>query len=72
MKKGAVIATNARRSRANCVSRARLMTKMEKRCSGRDLALELAATKLSHKEARDWYRDLKAARKFLKVRRSRT
>jgi antitoxin (DNA-binding transcriptional repressor) of toxin-antitoxin stability system len=45
---------------------ARLVPENEKRCSGRELAEVFAGTKLSDDEARDWHRDLKAARKSTK------
>jgi hypothetical protein len=46
---------------------ARLEPDQEKRCTGRDLAEALARTELSSEEARAWHRDLKAARKTLKI-----
>jgi antitoxin (DNA-binding transcriptional repressor) of toxin-antitoxin stability system len=46
---------------------ARLVPDNEKVCTGRDLAEALAQTKLSDDEARAWHRDLKSARKTLKV-----
>jgi hypothetical protein len=46
---------------------ARLVPEKEKRCSGRELAEALATTELSVSEARDWHRDLKAARKSIKT-----
>jgi prevent-host-death family protein len=45
---------------------ARLVPEKKKRCSGRDLAEALAAADLCDEEARDWHRDLKAARKSIK------
>ena len=46
---------------------ARIKPDHEKRCSGRDLAEALAHADLSAEEARDWRRDLLAARKTLKT-----
>ena len=46
---------------------ARLVPDNEKVCTGRDLAEALAQTKLSDDEARACHRDLKSARKTLKV-----
>ncbi len=46
---------------------ARLEPESEKRCTGRDLAEALAGTVLSAEEARRWGRDLRAARKTLKL-----
>jgi antitoxin (DNA-binding transcriptional repressor) of toxin-antitoxin stability system len=50
---------------------ARLVPENEKRCSGRDLAEVVDKTKLSDEEARDWQRDLKAARKTIKSPRDK-
>jgi antitoxin (DNA-binding transcriptional repressor) of toxin-antitoxin stability system len=46
---------------------ARLAPEAEKRCTGRELADALNKTGLSPREARDWHRDLRAARKTLKT-----
>ena len=46
---------------------ARLAPEAEKRCTGRDLADALAQADLSPREARDWHRDLRTARKSLKT-----
>ena len=46
---------------------ARLAPETEKRCTGRDLADALATTELSPREARDWHRDLRIARKTLET-----
>ena len=46
---------------------ARLVPASEKTCVGRDLAEVLTKTNLPESEARAWHRDLKAARKALKV-----
>ena len=45
---------------------ARLVPSNEKVCFGRDLAEALTEINLSERDARAWYRDLKAARKSLK------
>ena len=45
---------------------ARIEPDREKRCTGRDLAEALSNAELSDQEARDWHRDLVAARKVLK------
>jgi len=44
---------------------ARLAPYEEKRCTGADLAKALRGAELSQAEAREWKRDLKAARKTL-------
>ena len=49
---------------------ARLEPDGEKRCTGRDLAGALAGAELPAAEARAWHRDLRAARKTLKVPRN--
>jgi antitoxin (DNA-binding transcriptional repressor) of toxin-antitoxin stability system len=46
---------------------ARLVPDDEKVCVGRELAEALAKTQLPEDEARDWRRDLQAARKALKA-----
>jgi hypothetical protein len=46
---------------------ARLMPGGEKICSGRDLAEVLSKGELSAEEAKAWRRDLKTARKALKL-----
>ena len=46
---------------------ARLVPEEEKVCVGRELAKALAKAELPENEARAWHRDLKAARKILKV-----
>ena len=46
---------------------ARIEPDHEKRCTGRDLAEAVARADLSAEEARDWHRDLLAARKTLKT-----
>jgi antitoxin (DNA-binding transcriptional repressor) of toxin-antitoxin stability system len=46
---------------------ARLVPDDEKVCVGRELAEALAKTQLPEDEARDWRRDLQAARKTLKA-----
>ena len=46
---------------------ARLGPDGEKRCTGRDLSEALAKTGLSAVEARAWHRDLRTARKALKL-----
>ena len=46
---------------------ARLVPDNKKVCLGRDLAETLAKTDLPENEARAWHRELKAARKSLKV-----
>jgi len=46
---------------------ARLEPGREKRCTGRDLSEALAEAGLSTKEARAWHRDLRSARKTLKI-----
>ena len=46
---------------------ARLEPDDEKRCTGRDLAEALARPDLSAEEARDWHRDLTAARGALQI-----
>jgi len=45
---------------------ARIEPDREKRCTGRDLAEALAQADLSAAEAREWHRDLLAARRPLK------
>ena len=45
---------------------ARIVQDNEKRCAGRDLAEALAKSELTAEEARDWHRDLRAARKTVK------
>lgn len=50
---------------------ARLVPENEKRCSGRDLAEAVGKTKLLDEDARDWQRDLKAARKTIKSPRDK-
>jgi hypothetical protein len=46
---------------------ARIEPDDEKRCTGRDLAGALIRAGLSPEEARDWRRDLRAARKTIKT-----
>ncbi|MGD0178834.1 MAG: hypothetical protein ABSC15_03390 [Terriglobales bacterium] len=46
---------------------ARLVPDREKVCFGRDLAKVLAETELSPNEARTWRRDLRTARKTVKL-----
>jgi antitoxin (DNA-binding transcriptional repressor) of toxin-antitoxin stability system len=46
---------------------ARLAPDAEKRCTGRRLADVVNAADLSPREARDWHRDLRAARRSLKT-----
>ena len=46
---------------------ARLAPDAEKRCTGRNLADALDRAELSPREARDWHRDLRAARKSLRT-----
>ncbi len=46
---------------------ARLVPDTEKVCTGRDLAEALARVELPENEARDWHRDLRAARKKLRA-----
>ncbi len=46
---------------------ARLTPETEKRCTGRDLADALDKAELSPAEARDWHRDLRTARRTLKL-----
>jgi len=46
---------------------ARLVPDNEKVCAGRDLAMALAKSELSEAEAAAWRRDLRTARKTLKV-----
>jgi antitoxin (DNA-binding transcriptional repressor) of toxin-antitoxin stability system len=46
---------------------AQLIPQGQKICRGRDLAEALAKTELQEKEARAWGRELRAARKALKV-----
>jgi len=45
---------------------ARLVPDAEKPCTGRNLADALDRAELSPREARDWHRDLRAARKSLR------
>ena len=51
----------------NGVPFARLVPDGEKVCTGRDLAEALDKINLSDEEAKEWRRDLQAARKMLKV-----
>jgi hypothetical protein len=46
---------------------ARIEPDSEKSCTGRELAEALANAQLTTEEARDWHRDLQAARKTLKT-----
>ncbi len=46
---------------------ARIEPEGERRCKGRDLAEALTHAGLSAADARDWHRDLRTARKTLKV-----
>jgi len=46
---------------------ARLTPESEKRCTGRELADVLDTTDLAPREARDWDRDLRVARKALRT-----
>ncbi len=46
---------------------ARLVPDNEKVCTGRDLAEAVAKTKLTDAEAKAWRRDMKSARKTLKI-----
>jgi antitoxin (DNA-binding transcriptional repressor) of toxin-antitoxin stability system len=50
---------------------ARLVPDGEKVCTGRDLAESLSKTNLPENEARTWHRDLRTARRRLKVPRNR-
>ena len=50
---------------------ARLAPEAEKRCTGRNLADALDHAELSSREARDWSRDLRAARTSLKAPRDK-
>ena len=51
----------------NGIPFARLVPPVPTVCTGRDLAEGLAKTALSREEAKDWRRDLRAARKLLKA-----
>ena len=44
---------------------ARLAPEAERQCTGRELADALRAASLAPREARDWHRDLRAARRTL-------
>jgi antitoxin (DNA-binding transcriptional repressor) of toxin-antitoxin stability system len=46
---------------------ARIEPDSEKRCTGQDLAEALAKVDLTIEEARDWHRELRSARKTMKV-----
>ncbi|HNQ90524.1 MAG TPA: hypothetical protein PKM73_18070 [Verrucomicrobiota bacterium] len=46
---------------------ARIEPDREESCTGRDLAAALARADLSAEHARDWHRDLRAARKTLQT-----
>jgi len=51
----------------NGVPVAQLSPSNEKVCTGRDLAAALAKTKLTDEESKAWRRDIRSARKVLRV-----